>query len=90
MIEELPDRFETVIGERGLKLSGGQRQRLILARLFLRDVDVFIFDEATGALDQYSESIVHDAIENIAEDKTIIVVAHRQSSIDLCDEIIRI
>ncbi len=84
-IKGLPDGMDTVIGERGLKLSGGQRQRIVLARLFLRDVDIFIFDEATSALDQYSENIIHDAIRNIAEDKTIIVVAHRQSSISLCD-----
>jgi len=84
-INGLPDGFDTVIGERGIKLSGGQRQRLLLARLFLRDVSIFIFDEATSALDQYSENIVHDAIRSIAEDKTIIVVAHRESSIRLCD-----
>lgn len=84
-IESLPDKLDTIIGERGIKLSGGQRQRIILARLFLRDVDIFIFDEATSALDQYSENIVHDAIRNISKDKTIIVVAHRESSIQLCD-----
>ena len=84
-IENLPDKFDTVIGERGIKLSGGQQQRLVLARLFLRDVDIFIFDEATNALDQYSENIVHDAIRNISKDKTIIIVAHRDSSINLCD-----
>jgi ATP-binding cassette subfamily B protein/subfamily B ATP-binding cassette protein MsbA len=81
----LQDKLDTVIGEKGIKLSGGQRQRIVLARLFLRDVDIFIFDEATNALDQYSEDIVHDAIRSIAKDKTIIVVAHRESSIKLCD-----
>ena len=81
----LPDGLDTVIGEKGIKLSGGQRQRLVLARLFLRNVDIFIFDEATNALDQYSENIVHDAIRSMPEDKTIIVVAHRESSISLCD-----
>jgi ABC-type bacteriocin/lantibiotic exporter with double-glycine peptidase domain len=84
-INELPDGFDTVIGEKGIKLSGGQRQRIVLARLFLRDVDVFIFDEATSALDQYSENIIQDAIKNIAADKTIIVVAHRESSVRLCE-----
>lgn len=84
-VQTLPDGMDTVIGERGIKLSGGQRQRIVLARLLLRDVDIFIFDEATSALDQYSESIIHDAIRSIAEDKTIIVVAHRQSSIELCN-----
>ena len=89
-IEGLPEGLNTVIGEKGIKLSGGQRQRLILARLFLQDVDVFIFDEATSALDQLSESIVHDAINNIAREKTIIVVSHRASSLSLCDRIIKI
>ncbi len=84
-IESLPDKLDAVIGERGIKLSGGQRQRIVLARLFLRDVDVFIFDEATSALDQYSENVVQDAIRNIGKDKTIIVVAHRESSVGLCE-----
>lgn len=87
-IEELPDGYETVIGERGIKLSGGQKQRLVLARLFLRDVDMFIFDEATSALDQNSESIVQQAVESIGRDKTILVVAHRTSSLSLCDRLI--
>lgn len=84
-VDSLPDKLDTVIGERGVKLSGGQRQRIILARLFLRDADIFIFDEATSALDQYSENIIQDAIQNIGKDKTIIVVAHRESSIKLCE-----
>ncbi|HEX2947474.1 MAG TPA: ABC transporter ATP-binding protein [Clostridia bacterium] len=87
-IKSLPDGFDTVIGERGIKLSGGQKQRIVLARLFLRDVKVFIFDEATSALDQYSESIIQDAIRSIGQDKTIIVVAHRESSLALCDRVI--
>ncbi len=84
-IESMPDGLDTVIGEKGIKLSGGQKQRLVLARLFLRNVDILIFDEATSALDGYSESIIQDAINNIAEDKTIIVVAHRESSTRLCE-----
>lgn len=87
-IQELPDGYETVIGEKGIKLSGGQKQRLVLARLFLRDVDMFIFDEATSALDQNSESIVQQAVSNIGRDKTILVVAHRESSLNLCDRFI--
>lgn len=83
-ITELPDGLDTVIGEKGIKLSGGQRQRIVLARMFLQDIDIFIFDEATSALDQYSESIVQDAICNIPEEKTIIVVAHRESSVKMC------
>lgn len=84
-ILSLPDGLQTVIGERGIKLSGGQKQRIVLARQFLRDVDVYIFDEATSSLDQNSESIIHDAINCIGRDKTIIVAAHRQSSLSLCD-----
>ena len=86
----LEDGLDTVIGERGVRLSGGQRQRIVLARLFLRNVDVFVFDEATSALDQYSESVVYDAIRNIARDKTIIIVAHRESSVALCDRRIQL
>lgn len=89
-IQGLKKGLDTVIGERGVRLSGGQRQRIVLARLFLRNVDVFVFDEATSALDQYSESIVYDAIRNIARDKTIIIVAHRESSVALCDRRIQL
>lgn len=84
-VSSLPDGLQTVIGERGIKLSGGQKQRIVLARQFLRDVDIYIFDEATSALDQNSESIILEAINGIGRDKTIIVAAHRQSSLRLCD-----
>lgn len=89
-IHAQPNGYDTIIGERGIKLSGGQRQRIVLARLFLRDVNVMIFDEATSAIDQYSESIIHDAINALGKDKTIIVAAHRQSSIALCDRVIHL
>jgi len=89
-ILNLPDGFETVIGEGGNKLSGGQKQRIVLARTFLRDVDVFVFDEATSALDQYSEKIINDAIANVGKDKIVIIVAHRESSIRMCDRIIQL
>ncbi len=84
-IRSLPDRYETEIGEKGVKLSGGQRQRIVLARLFMRNVDIIIFDEATSSIDQYSEGIIHDAIQAIDRSTTIIIVAHRESSIRLCD-----
>ena len=89
-VNTLPEGYNTLIGERGVKLSGGQRQRIVLARLFLRDVNVFIFDEATSSLDQYSENIIHEAIKTIGRDKTIIVIAHRESSIALCDKRVHI
>lgn len=84
-IVSLPDGYNTIIGERGIKLSGGQKQRIVIARLFLHNVDIYVFDEATSALDQHNESIINDAVLKIGKDKTIIVAAHRQSSIDLCD-----
>ena len=87
-VKSLPDGYDTVIGEKGIKLSGGQKQRLVLARLFLRDVDMFIFDEATSALDQNTESMVQQAMNHISRDKTIIIVAHRESSLRLCDRLI--
>lgn len=89
-IRELSDGFDTVIGENGSKLSGGQRQRIALARAFLMDADVYIFDEATSAIDQYSERLINDAIANMNKDKIIIIVAHRESSIQLCDRSIRL
>ena len=87
-IESLPEKYDTNIGEKGIKLSGGQRQRLVLARLFLRDVDVFIFDEATSALDQHAENLIQNVICNIGEEKSIIVVAHRESSLKVCDRLV--
>ncbi len=89
-IQELPEGFDTVIGENGSKLSGGQRQRIALARAFLMDVDVYIFDEATSAIDQYSEKLINDAIAGVGEDKIVIIVAHRESSIQLCNRVIRL
>ena len=89
-IRELPDGFDTVIGENGSKLSGGQRQRIALARAFLMDVDVYIFDEATSAIDQYSEKLINDAIANMGKGKIVIIVAHRESSIQLCNRVIRL
>jgi len=89
-IEQLPDGMHTVIGEKGVKLSGGQRQRIVLARLFLRDVEIFIFDEATSALDQYSENLIQDVIEHVGRNKTIVVVAHRESSLRVCERIVRL
>ena len=85
-VSGLPMGLDTVIGEKGIRLSGGQRQRLVLARLFLRNVDIYILDEATSALDQYSENIIQDALRSISEDKTIIVVSHRESSIQFCNK----
>ena len=82
----LPDRFDTEVGPRGLKLSGGQKQRISLARLFLRDPEIVLLDEATAALDNISEKAVQKAIDNL-NNKTVITIAHRLSTIKNCDVI---
>ncbi len=84
----LEQGLDTVIGEKGIRLSGGQRQRVVLARMFLRDIDIFIFDEATSALDPYTEHLVQEAIANIPKEKTVIIVAHRESATQMCDRIV--
>lgn len=89
-IRTLPQGLDTIIGEKGLKLSGGQRQRIVLARLFLQDVDIYILDEATSALDEYNESLIQATLQSLGREKTLIVVAHRKSSIALCDRVVTI
>ncbi len=80
-IMELPDGYDTDIGQRGVKLSGGQKQRLSIARVFLKDPPVIIFDEATSALDNESERAVQDSLEKLTEDRTTLVIAHRLSTV---------
>jgi ABC-type multidrug transport system fused ATPase/permease subunit len=87
-INGLPDGFQTIVGERGLKLSGGQRQRLAIARAVYRDPEIYIFDEATSALDTSSEKRIQKSIENLSRTKTVIVIAHRLSTVVKADEII--
>jgi ABC-type multidrug transport system fused ATPase/permease subunit len=84
---ELKDGYDTVIGERGIRLSGGQRQRLGIARAIYNDPSVLILDEATSALDTLTENVIMDAINNLSHKKTIIIVAHRITTVKSCDAI---
>jgi ATP-binding cassette subfamily B protein/subfamily B ATP-binding cassette protein MsbA len=87
-IEALPQGYGTLVGERGYRLSGGQRQRLSLARAILRDPELLILDEATSALDSQSERLVQEAIERFERDHTVLVIAHRMSTIVRADELL--
>ena len=87
-IENLPDKFETMVGERGVKLSGGERQRIALARAFLEDAPIVVLDEATSALDSITEKQIQTAIFDLIKHKTAIVIAHRLSTILQMDRIV--
>ena len=87
VIEELPLGYDTIVGERGVRLSGGQRQRIGIARALYHDPDVLILDEATSALDNITEEAVMDAVHNLGGAKTIIMIAHRLTTVENCDQI---
>ena len=87
-IMELPEGYNTDIGQRGVKLSGGQKQRLSIARVFLKNPPILIFDEATSALDNESEKIVQDSLESLAKNRTTFVIAHRLSTIRKAERIV--
>ena len=88
MIEQLPDGYNTQIGERGLKLSGGQKQRLAIARMFLKNPPILILDEATSALDTETERIIQQSLNELAANRTTLVIAHRLATIRNADRLI--
>jgi subfamily B ATP-binding cassette protein MsbA len=86
-VSELELGEQTTIGDRGMRLSGGQQQRITIARAFVRNPELFLFDEATSALDNESEKIVQKALESLAQNNTVLAVAHRLSTIQNFDQI---
>ena len=90
ILKELPQKYQTIVGERGIRLSGGQRQRIGIARALYNDPQLLILDEATSALDNQTEKIVMEAINNINKNKTIIIIAHRLNTIKNCDMILKL
>jgi len=87
-IMELPNQYQTLIGEGGASLSGGEKQRISIARAMLKDAPIIIFDEATANIDPENEDKLKDAIESLTEDKTVIMIAHRLKTIRNADQIL--
>ena len=90
MIETWPEGYATIVGERGVRLSGGQRQRIGIARALYKRADVLIFDEATSALDTETEEAVMHSIENLDKNLTVLIIAHRITTLKNCSQIVEL
>ena len=89
-VESLPDKENTIVGERGVQMSGGQRQRLSIARALYSNPSIIIFDEATSALDEITEKEIMESIDNLIGQKTLIIIAHRLSTLKKCNKIFEV
>ena len=89
-ISEFPEGYRTMVGPNGFRLSGGQRQRIALARAFLRNAEILVLDEATSQIDVESERLIHEALSRYVENRTVIIITHRASTLALADAIIEV